>query len=284
MKRIYLVFIILSFIGTVSISTNSLIIVPMNDQSLTLNTSEEIVFDGIIDDGEYSHNASFGSGDFNLFWSIGVDTIYFGMEGATTGWVSLGIEPTFAMKDADMIFGWVLDNGTVEILDAFSTGNYGPHPPDTELGGTNDILSFNGSQKDSITIIEFSRPLDTGDNYDKAIPLNATLDIIWALGSSDDYTSSHSSRGGEEIFIPAEELPTTTSPPTTTPPPTTTTPTEPPTTDITSPSSSPTDTTTPTTGDESPTAATGLPYLFMTLGILGTLSLVILLFGKRRLK
>jgi len=47
------------------------------------------------------------------------------------------------MKDADMITGWVQD-GRVFIVDSYSTGTYGPHPPDKKIGETDDILEKAG--------------------------------------------------------------------------------------------------------------------------------------------
>lgn len=89
------------------------------------------------------------------------------IKGHTTGWVAIWFEPSVAMKDADMIFGWVQD-GQIVVMDTYSTGTYGPHPSDEEPGGTNDILAFAGKEENGYTVIEFKRNLDTGDQYDKA--------------------------------------------------------------------------------------------------------------------
>ncbi|MHA2328919.1 MAG: DOMON domain-containing protein, partial [Candidatus Hodarchaeales archaeon] len=89
------------------------------------------------------------------------------------------------------------------IIDAYSIGDYGPHPPDTELTGTNDILEFNGTEDNGLTIIEFKRLLKTGDEFDNSIPDNTTIPIIWALGSSDSFEVQHgfTKRGDGQLGI-----------------------------------------------------------------------------------
>ena len=98
-----------------------------------------------------------------------------------------------------MIFGFVKD-GRVEVQDQYSTGNFGPHPADTELGGTDDILEFGGKEEGGFTTIEFKRLLTTGDKYDISIQKGASK-IIWAYGSSDSLTAKHSTRGYGEINL-----------------------------------------------------------------------------------
>ncbi|MFX1335427.1 MAG: DOMON domain-containing protein [Promethearchaeota archaeon] len=165
------------------------------------------IIDGVITTNEYSSKVSFNGGDYQLNWQIEGDTIFVGIIGATTGWVAIGFNPSTAMKDADMVFGWVLADGmTVEIIDAYSTGINGPHPADTDQGGTTDILSFDGSESSGITTIEFSRLLITGDQYDNDIPTSGIYDIIWAMGPSDDFDIKHSTKGsGTMNLSPIEE-------------------------------------------------------------------------------
>jgi hypothetical protein len=103
------------------------------------------------------------------------------------------------MKDSDMILGFVKD-GEAIVYDLYSTGNFGPHPPDTELGGSNDILDFGGSEKEGYTIIEFKRELNTGDKYDIQFS-KGKIKIIWAYGSGDNLDLKHSARGYGELDI-----------------------------------------------------------------------------------
>lgn len=110
--------------------------------------------------------------------------------GKTKGWVAIGFEPTSRMKDADMIIGWVQD-GKVKVIDAYSTGETGPHPPDEKLGGRSDILSYGGSEKGGVTVIEFKRKLSTGDKFDKDLKPGSTVKFIFAMADADEFTKKH---------------------------------------------------------------------------------------------
>ena len=113
----------------------------------------------------------------------------------------MAVQPGSQMKDADMVFGFVKD-GETTVYDLFSTGSFGPHPPDTELGGTHDILEYGGKEEGGFTTIEFKRALDTGDEYDN--PLFPGMNkIIWSYGSSDSLAIKHSTRGYGEINLNA---------------------------------------------------------------------------------
>ncbi len=151
--------------------------------------------DGIIDADEYDFKAKFAGGDFGFHWRIAEDTIFLAMEVKTDGWVAIGFEPSDRMKDADMIIGWVTGSGEINVIDAYSTGVNGPHPPDTEIGGTRDILCYGGKEIGGTTIIELKRLLSTGDDRDKNIPSKGELDIIWAFGQNDNFDSAHTRRG-----------------------------------------------------------------------------------------
>ncbi|MHA1994017.1 MAG: DOMON domain-containing protein [Candidatus Hodarchaeales archaeon] len=162
----------------------------------------ENILDGVISQGEYSYAQNIDDDNFILHWqATDENTIFFAMEVKTTGWVSIGIDPSVRMKDADMYFGWVSSNGTVNMIDAFSIGDYGPHPPDTELGGTDDIIEYNGSEVDQTTIIEFKRGIVTTDSdYDNTIPLRGEITIIWAYGTTDNFLDQHAGVSRGTIF------------------------------------------------------------------------------------
>jgi uncharacterized membrane protein YidH (DUF202 family) len=160
--------------------------------------------DGVISDGEYAFKASFAGGDLELHWRVEGDRIRLALVARTTGWVALGLEPTQAMNEADMLFGWV-SGGVASGVDAFSTGPTGPHPMDTDLGGTSDILSLAGSEAAGTTTIELLRLLSTGDTRDKPIPTEGKLSFIWAFGPSDDWTSKHARTGAGSITIESGE-------------------------------------------------------------------------------
>lgn len=158
---------------------------------------EEWSADGIIKVREYHESNIYG--DYEIYWRSDDQFVYICMRAKTTGFVAVGIQPGSRMKDADMIFGFVKD-GETTILDMFSTGDFGPHPPDMELGGTSDITEYGGSEEDGVTTIEFKRALDTGDKYDTPLS-QGTNKIIWSFGSSDEITRKHTNRGYGEIDL-----------------------------------------------------------------------------------
>ena len=65
--------------------------------------------DGKILSDEYKFSQSFFNDIFHLYWTVNDSRIYVGMVGRTAGWIAIGFDPTTAMLDADIIFGW-LDN------------------------------------------------------------------------------------------------------------------------------------------------------------------------------
>jgi hypothetical protein len=163
----------------------------------TPQLEEEWSSDGIIKVREYHGSNNYG--DYTIHWRSDEQYVYIGMTAKTPGWIAMAVQPGSRMKDADMIFGFVKD-GKVEVYDLHSTGNFGPHPLDTELGGTDDILNYNGKEEGGFTTIEFKRSLGTGDQYD--IPIQKGVNkIIWAYGSNDSLMVKHSTRGYGEINL-----------------------------------------------------------------------------------
>lgn len=173
---------------------------PAPSPAQTAEPSEPWLPDGVISAGEYLSEASYANGALELFWSSDQQHIYIGIRAKTSGWVAMAVQPGSKMKDADMVFGYVED-GEVTILDLYSTGTFGPHPPDTEHGGTDDIIEYGGAEADGYTTIEFKRALATGDAYDLELS-GGKNQIIWSFGSRDDLNLKHSNRGYGEIDLP----------------------------------------------------------------------------------
>ena len=169
--------------------------------------SEEWKPDGVVGRNEYSNSMvlhgtksqGYSGGDLEVSWKIDSQYIYMALNGSTNGWISIGFEPSEWMKDADIIMGNVL-GGKPIVLDEYSTGNYGPHVNDTELGGTNDILEFGGMEKGGFTVVEFKRKLNTGDRFDKAFVPGQKITMIWALADSKDIQFKHNVAKGKAIL------------------------------------------------------------------------------------
>ena len=155
--------------------------------------------DGIINPEEYFFKRVLDDGNYELSYRSDGTYIYIGLKVKTTGWVGVGIQPEMdvQMLAADMVFGYITAD-TVMVSDHFGTGNYS-HLPDTELGGTDDILEYGGKEEEGFTIIEFKRPMVTNDKYD--IPLVESVQtIMWAYGLHDN-EEKHIAAGFIEINI-----------------------------------------------------------------------------------
>lgn len=174
-----------------------------DDYMKIAQTGELIPFlaDGVITDDEYSGVIGDDNGLFLLYWRNDQGVASFGLVGRCEGWVAIGFNPTVRMKDADIVLGFVNDT-EVTVLDAYATGPTGPHPIDTELGGSSDIKSLGGTENGDYTIIEFSRLLDTGNQYDAVIIKGEDMKIIWAIADSDIPDMRHNiARGSFEITL-----------------------------------------------------------------------------------
>lgn len=155
------------------------------------------VADGKITPGEYPKSKAYG--DYEISWSADDQYIYIAMKAKTTGWVAVGFGPETLMKNADIVEGYVSD-AKLTIQDMFSTGDFGPHPPDIQQGGTNDILESGGTEENGYTVIEFKHKLDTGDKFDKPL-IKGTNKILWAYGSDDQPFLKHLTRGYGELDL-----------------------------------------------------------------------------------
>lgn len=175
---------------------------PTNYSVVSPNQNGNVTVDGTISEEEYQYHYEFQGGYYTLFWSTTSDEIFIGIKGETVGWVALGIDPETRMQGADMIFGWVNESGQANLRDAMATGPTGPHPEDTDsaIGGDNNISEFNGTQDSTVTMIEFKRNLTSTDTKgDKTIPSEDSVNILWAVGSSDDWDAIHNYKGKAEI-------------------------------------------------------------------------------------
>jgi hypothetical protein len=153
--------------------------------------------DGIISADEYQQSKPYA--DYTISWSNDAEYVYIGMKAKTAGWVAVGFGAETLMKNADIIEGSVKD-GNLTIADMFSTGEFGPHPPDIQSGGTDDILASAGKAENGYTTVEFKRKLDTGDKFDRPL-VKGINKIIWAYANEPVLTIKHSSRGSGEIEL-----------------------------------------------------------------------------------
>lgn len=128
---------------------------------------------------------------FQLEWMIDDNTITVTASAPTTGWIAVGFDPSAAMKDANIIIGYVSESDLF-ISDDFGNGHIS-HSPDTELGGTSDVTGISGTEQNGTTMISFSIPLDSEDQYDTTLIQGSTHKIIIAYGpdEADNFQGYH---------------------------------------------------------------------------------------------
>ncbi|MCJ7443963.1 MAG: DUF2202 domain-containing protein [Methanotrichaceae archaeon] len=169
--------------------------------------SEEWKPNGVVGPNEYArsvvlHGAKtqgYSGGDLEISWKNDDQYLYMALNGSTNGWISVGFEPSEWMKDADIIIGSIEEEKPV-VLDEYSTGNYGPHEKDVDLGGTDDILEFGGKEENGFTTVEFKRKLNTGDRFDKIFEPGQEISMIWAMAASENSQTKHNMAKGEAIL------------------------------------------------------------------------------------
>ncbi len=116
------------------------------------------------------------------------DIIDFAIQSKTAGWLGLGFMNDgihHGMKDTDIVWGRVYDNGTVNIVDAKALEINVPTPdeklPHCDASCKNDLHDISGREQDGITTLQFSRFLNTGDEVgDVAIGRMETKPIVFA--------------------------------------------------------------------------------------------------------
>lgn len=138
---------------------------------------------------------------FDFQWKVEGTSLKVQMAAPTTGWVAIGIDPSNMMADADFHIGYVSD-GSVYLRDDFGDGAV-KHSADKELGGQDNHSDIKGEEYDGATIIRYTIPLDSGDEFDKKLEPGKTYKVIYAYGpdDKDDFKSYHAKRGSFEVTL-----------------------------------------------------------------------------------
>lgn len=131
---------------------------------------------------EYQHSLTADKMTFD--WSVNGDQLAVKLSAPTTSWVAVGFNPSSKMKDANIIIGYVKD-GKVKILDDHGTAST-QHKSDKKIGGADNVTVVGGSEENDVTTIEFTIPLNSGDEKDGVIDPNADTTVILAYGQGRD--------------------------------------------------------------------------------------------------
>ena len=98
-------------------------------------------------------------------WRINGDFLDIIISAPCKGWISVGIDPTVKMKDADIIIGYI-KKGKVFIVDNYGTGPVF-HKPDTSLGGEDNIQNKAGKEGSKRSIERTAQRLQTDNQNSK---------------------------------------------------------------------------------------------------------------------
>ena len=137
--------------------------------------------------------------DFHLEWMVDGLNLNIKVTTPTEGWIAVGFNPTKKMKDANIIMGYVED-GMVVIEDHFGNGQIS-HRNDESLGGSDDVMNKSGSERNGVTELSYTIPLNSGDPYDRVLMEGQTYKVIFASHSKDKITMKHNRRTSREITL-----------------------------------------------------------------------------------
>eukprot|EP01084_Bolivina_argentea_P124917 221375_1 len=118
---------------------------------------------------------------FKIYWTQhDNDTITFGMQVNSTGWVALGISDKGQMPGSDISFGWIDDNdGKVYLQDRYASSRSRPI-----YDSEQNLELLDGEQIEGSTRIKFRRDNFLCNEHDKSIE-EGTTKLIFAWNNND---------------------------------------------------------------------------------------------------
>ncbi|XP_047468824.1 DBH-like monooxygenase protein 1 [Penaeus chinensis] len=135
-----------------------------------------------------------------MLWEPKDKEIIFEVQVRTQGYVGLGFSPNGGMKGADVVLGWVADDGKVMLQDCYATDYTMP-----KIDKSQDVELLGGYQNDTHTVLRFSRPLDSCDADEDRKLTSDTIRLIWAYGREDPdeegVVKMHDVRGTKSLYL-----------------------------------------------------------------------------------
>lgn len=150
--------------------------------------------------GLFAQQNNMTAGGFTMEWEVQGADLVMTVSAKTTGWISVGFEPTRIMKDADILIFAVDKDGKVTGSDHYGTSIFG-HRKDTTLGGTEDVTVISGSEVDGVTTVTFSIPLSSGDSKDKVLASGQKVKVLFASSKKDDFLTKHNKKAKGKITL-----------------------------------------------------------------------------------
>jgi hypothetical protein len=132
-------------------------------------------------------------------WKVDGSELEAVVSAPTQGWVAVGFDPVQMMRGANFIIAYV-QNGQVTIADHFGS-QLTNHEDDAALGGAANVTAVEGSEANGTTTVTFRIPLDSGDQYDKALVAGQEYQVLLAYGSADDFETQHDQQARTKIRV-----------------------------------------------------------------------------------
>ncbi|CAK9815881.1 MOXD1 homolog 2 [Anthophora quadrimaculata] len=122
---------------------------------------------------EWKHSAILDS-NFLVLWTPGETDVMFEIQVKTRGYVGLGFTRDDSSVGADMVIGWVDNNGQLHLQDRHVKNS----SKDPQMDSSQDYCLLQGFENKTHTVLRFSRPYDTCDPRDLKIT-NDTMQVVW---------------------------------------------------------------------------------------------------------
>ena len=152
---------------------------------------------------DYDHEMK-GAG-VTFSWKVDGDTLHGKLSAKTKGWVAVGFNPVEQMQGGNYILGYVKGND-VEVADHFGNKKI-YHDLAEKLGGTSDVTVVGGSEKGGTTTIEFTIPLDSGDQYDTVLVADGETKVVLAHGPPrDSFKARHRKQAINTVNLSTGEV------------------------------------------------------------------------------
>ena len=160
------------------------------DATLATTTTKPVV-DGVVNPKEYSFSKDYG--DLQLYVTRTADAIYVGVVGNSTGWVAFGLG-SLKMDGADIFMGYVTSKGVVNFKPQVGRGHTHRDPTATDINAS--IVSSAMKEVSGKTTLEVQLKPDLYITAGQA-----TLDMIYAVGTDDSFTPVHMFRGSISLKL-----------------------------------------------------------------------------------
>ncbi|XP_033223528.1 MOXD1 homolog 2 [Belonocnema kinseyi] len=133
---------------------------------------------------EWQHSAVLDN-NFLVLWTPGEKDVTFEVQVKTLGYVGLGFTKDDRRDGADMVIGWVDNNGQVHLQDRH-VKDAGRDP---QMDSSQDYHLQLGYENKTHTVLRFSRQYDTCDPRDLKIT-NDTMQVVWQYNADEPVSAA----------------------------------------------------------------------------------------------